>query len=180
MEGGGAVDLQRVLNEWSEQIAARLTSGIVSFRESSLGMAQQIALRVRKVSGAMSGKCSLVSAEDSIDMAIPKDHAEMFDTLRLRFKPYSHHTLNSRNSESSPANSRTSLPSGTALTSRTSRTSRTSYSPYRTAVGVAQRFVKASSSEQASILRNDVPMLLAEIQAAHRSGPGMHVMGKRR
>lgn len=167
MEGGGAVDLQRVLNEWSEQIAARLTSGIVSFRESSLGMAQQIALRVRKVSGAMSGKCSLVSAEDSIDMALPKDHAEMFDTLRLRFKPYSHHTLNSR----------TSL---TSLTSRTSRTSHTSYSPYRTAVGVAQRFVKASSSEQASILRNDVPMLLAEIQAAHRSGPGMHVMGKRR
>ena len=72
------------ISKWFGDLATTIKSGSDSVHKSSLDMAQQIAHRLKRVTGAMSGKCTLTSAADSLDMSLPKEHADLFDVLRRK------------------------------------------------------------------------------------------------
>ena len=71
---------------------SNLQTSAAAMKESSVSMAKQIAMRIYQISGAMSGKCALVTGEDTANMALPTDHKELFDELR-RNRPTAYESL---------------------------------------------------------------------------------------
>lgn len=84
--GMSATEVEATIASWFSQLSQRIQVGASSIRESSVLMAQQIALRFNQISGSITGKCAIVSYEDSPNMTIPRDHKELFDYIRKNNK----------------------------------------------------------------------------------------------